>query len=89
MKPTQESFFKDFLAKFSEHKLAMIGFFSLVLMILTVIFVPIIMNLDPITSDITAFSAKPSSIHPLGTDSIGRDLLARFLAGGRVSSTLR
>lgn len=88
MKPTQESFFRDFLAKFSEHKLAMIGFFSLVLMITIVIFVPIIMNLDPITSDITAFSAKPSSIHLLGTDSIGRDLFSRFLAGGRVSLTV-
>jgi peptide/nickel transport system permease protein len=29
--------------------------------------------------------AQPSSAHPLGCDGVGRDLLARLLAGGRIS----
>ena len=32
-----------------------------------------------------AFSAAPSSKHLLGTDTVGRDVLARLLYGGRVS----
>lgn len=88
MKQQPDSFFREFLAKFTEHKLAMMGVVVLVLMILTVIFLPMIMSLNPIKSDITAFSAKPSSVYPLGTDSIGRDLFARFLYGGRVSLTV-
>ncbi len=88
MKPKPDSFFRDFLSKFSEHKLAMIGSFVLALMILAVILLPIFLKLDPTTSDLTAFSAKPSSAYPFGTDSIGRDLFARFLYGGRVSLTV-
>jgi peptide/nickel transport system permease protein len=85
VKQKPDSFFRDFLAKFTEHKLAMVGVFVLVLMVLAVVFLPIMMHLNPTKSDLAAFSAKPSSVYPLGTDSIGRDLLARFLYGGRVS----
>ena len=32
--------------------------------------------------------AGPSFLHPLGTDELGRDVLIRLLAGGRVSLTI-
>ena len=32
--------------------------------------------------------AGPSPLHPLGTDELGRDILVRLLAGGRVSLTI-
>ena len=32
--------------------------------------------------------AGPSPSHPLGTDELGRDVLMRLLAGGRVSLTI-
>ncbi len=40
---------------------------------------------DPLDPDYGATYAGPSLQHPLGTDGLGRDVLARTLAGGRVS----
>ena len=37
----------------------------------------------PLAEDLNAVSAGPSSAHLLGTDSLGRDVLARLLYGGR------
>ncbi|MHC1770141.1 MAG: oligopeptide ABC transporter permease [Flexilinea sp.] len=85
MENKPESFFKEFLSKFFKHKLAVMGFVILTLIILAVLLIPIILQLNPIKSDLSAFGAKPNSIHILGTDSIGRDIFARFLYGGRVS----
>ncbi|MDE0308051.1 MAG: ABC transporter permease [Albidovulum sp.] len=41
--------------------------------------------LDPLAMDFTTTLAAPSLAHPMGTDATGRDVLARFLAGGRLS----
>lgn len=35
--------------------------------------------------DFTAVLSAPSPAHPMGTDKTGRDILARFLAGGQLS----
>ncbi|MFN2323998.1 MAG: ABC transporter permease [Trueperaceae bacterium] len=43
---------------------------------------------DPLKPDYLATYAAPSLTHPLGTDGLGRDVLARTLAGGRVSLTI-
>jgi peptide/nickel transport system permease protein len=42
-------------------------------------------GLDPNTVDLLARLSGPSLAHPLGTDELGRDVLLRLLAGGRVS----
>ena len=41
--------------------------------------------IDPTAIDLGNRNAKASLAHPLGTDQLGRDMLARVLAGGRVS----
>ncbi len=46
---------------------------------------PWIAPADPASQDLTATLAPPSRLHPLGQDTLGRDLLARVLHGGRVS----
>ncbi len=79
--------FKDkntFFAKFAKNKLALISLVFILLEILMVIVLPPIMGLDPYTS--TVFNAPPGTEgHLLGTDDVGRDLLARLVYGGRVS----
>lgn len=80
------SYMKDVIRRFSKHKLAIISLVILAAEILLVIGLPVILKLDPYTSDYdTYFGAGPSVLHWLGTDDIGRDNFARFLYGGRVS----
>ncbi|HEV8679053.1 MAG TPA: ABC transporter permease [Stellaceae bacterium] len=43
------------------------------------------LGIDIDTVDLLDRFAAPSLLHPLGTDELGRDLLLRLLAGGRVS----
>lgn len=75
----------SFIYKFSKHRLAVAALCILAVEVLAIIFVPVIMGLDPITSDVTAFGQPPMSGHILGTDDVGRDILARVLYGGRTS----
>lgn len=79
------SYFSEVLDKLKEHKMAMVGLVVLILEVLMVVFLPIVMKLDPYTSDFMAFSAAPSSTHLLGTDAIGRDIFSRLMFGGRTS----
>jgi peptide/nickel transport system permease protein len=46
---------------------------------------PILPVADPADLDLTNAFAPPSSDHPLGTDSSGRDILARLVSGARVA----
>ncbi|MBI2755420.1 MAG: ABC transporter permease [Chloroflexi bacterium] len=46
---------------------------------------PVLIGIDPNSIDVTARMQSPSAEHLLGTDSLGRDLLARLLQGARVS----
>jgi len=45
-------------------------------------------GIDPNAVDLLDRFAMPSLLHPLGTDELGRDLLQRLCAGGRVSLTI-
>jgi len=80
-----ESYFLDALRKFLNHKPAFAGVCVLILEILCVVLLPIILTLDPYTSNPAAFGAAPAPGHFLGTDSIGRDIFARVVYGGRTS----
>ena len=57
----------------------------LAVLVLGCAFAPWVTSLDPESLDLDARLAPPSATHPLGTDAMGRDLLARTLYGGRVS----
>jgi peptide/nickel transport system permease protein len=47
-----------------------------------------VLGIDPNAVDLLGRLAGPSLLHPLGTDELGRDVLQRLLAGGRVSLTI-
>lgn len=58
----------------------------LALEILSVLFLPPLLGLEPNLTDRTAgFWAAPSAAHWLGTDDVGRDVLSRLICGGRIS----
>lgn len=81
----KDSYYRDVLKRFTAHKLAMLGLAIILLEVLLVVILPVVMKLDPYTSDIQAFGAAPSAEHFLGTDDTGRDIFARLIYGGRVS----
>ncbi len=64
---------------------ARFGALLLAVIALAAMFAPLLSGYDPIKPDYRARYAPPSQQHLLGTDGLGRDVLARSLAGGRVS----
>ena len=46
---------------------------------------PVVIPADPAAQDLSAYLSPPSAAHPLGTDHLGRDLLARLAHAGRLS----
>jgi peptide/nickel transport system permease protein len=76
------------LRRFLAHPGAVAGLALLVLVAAAALGAPWIqaaLGLDPEAVDLLNRFAPPSAEHPLGTDELGRDLLARLLDGGRVS----
>lgn len=77
---------RQWIAKFMHNPKAMLGIVLILLLALSSVFLPVILHLDPNTTDATAgFYAAPTKAHLLGTDDVARDLFARVLHGGRVS----
>lgn len=74
--------------KFIKNKLAIVGAVGVVVIVLLCICAPLLTNYDPSLIDPVSRSLPPSAMHPLGTDRLGRDLLARVLYGGRTSIML-
>jgi peptide/nickel transport system permease protein len=71
--------------RFRRHRLAVASATVLLLMILAVAFGSLIWQVPINDIDFGARLAGPSWTHPLGTDDLGQDLLARMLYGGRIS----
>lgn len=65
------------------------GLWFIVVMAAACWLLPVLLDLpDPHRPDWTALSSPPSAAHWFGTDAIGRDILSRTLAGGRLSLTI-
>jgi peptide/nickel transport system permease protein len=71
--------------RFKRHRLAYASLWLLGLLSLAVLVGPYIWTIGINDIDFTARLKGPSATHPLGTDDLGRDLLARMLYGGRIS----
>ena len=79
------SLWGDVWVQFRKHRLAMLGGVTLVLLILLSFVGPLVYSGDPDYIDFAVANQAPSRAHPLGTDSLGRDMLARTMFGGRIS----
>jgi peptide/nickel transport system permease protein len=75
----------DVWRQFKRHKGAVVGLVILTLIVIAVVVGPLVWPLDPYETDTSIPNQGPTAEHPMGTDSLGRDVLARILVGGRIS----
>lgn len=76
---------KKKVRKFFNNKLAVLGLGIILIYLILMIGAPLFTQYDPLAPNIKAKFAGVSLDHPFGTDSLGRDLFARVLYGGRTS----
>ena len=75
----------DAWRRFRKHRLAVASAIILCAMVLAVVLGPYIWRVKINDIDFSAQLQGPTWTHPLGTDDLGQDLLARMLYGGRIS----
>ena len=82
---------RDVWDQFRQHKGAMVALCLLLLIAIFALIGPLVWRIDPNFIDpnpvnmIKLRNKGPTWAHPLGTDQIGRDILARMMFGGRIS----
>jgi len=77
------------VARFTRHRLAILGSVAAVVLLLTAIFAPDIAPRNPLYIDLVVrFTPPLHGAFLLGTDPLGRDLLSRLIYAGRISLTV-
>jgi peptide/nickel transport system permease protein len=77
------------LRRFMRHRLALFGVAAILFLVLACIFGPSLLPYDQLHIDLRhRFQAPFEGPHILGSDQLGRDLLARLLMAGRISLTV-
>jgi len=79
------SLWSDVWAQYKTHKGALAGTAVFVFILLAVVVGPYIYTVDPQYLNIRQKNLGPGWGHLMGTDQLGRDMLAQVLQGGRVS----
>jgi len=75
----------DVWDQFKTHKGAMFGLGFFIFALLFVFIGPLVWTIEPQFIDVRARNKGPSWAHPMGTDQLGRDTMARMMAGGQTS----
>lgn len=75
----------DVWVQLLNHRGAVVGLVVLSLIVLGVLIGPLIHTVDPQFLDYPAKNQGVSWNHPMGTDNLGRDILAQVMQGGRIS----
>lgn len=79
-------FWRDALGRFRRDRVGIVSLVVLLLIILSAVFAPLLTAQDPIVGQpLDRLKGLFAPGHPLGTDEMGRDMLARLLYGGRLS----
>jgi peptide/nickel transport system permease protein len=85
LKQKPRSLWSDAWRQFRRHKLAMAGSVVILILVLMTVLGPVLWKTPIDTIDFAASKAPPSLKHPVGTNDLGQDLLARIIWGGRIS----
>lgn len=85
--PDRPSSQRRFWRRLRGERKALLGLAIVAILAFLAVFGPMLAPYDPDADDFELFAA-PSGDHLLGTDSFGRDILSRMLAGTRVSFTV-
>ena len=80
-----ESLWRSAWRTLRHHPTGMFGLVGFILLILIVLMAPLLAPADPTVMDFEHILEPPNSLHPFGTDDLGRDILSRVLWGGRES----
>jgi peptide/nickel transport system permease protein len=83
--PPRVSEFKRFRTVFLKRRLVVFGMIVILGFILMAIFAPLLAPYSPYAPDLKHILSQPSSLHLLGTDTLGRDTLSRVIYGARTS----
>ncbi len=81
----QPTFIGTSWRRFGKNRMAVAGMVVILLFGVTAIFAPHLAPYDPLESNVRNRLQPPSSVHLLGTDSLGRDMLSRIMHGSRIS----
>jgi len=73
------------LSKFLRNKAACFGGILIFIFVISSLLAPVFYSKDPNAQDIRHALEPPSLTQPLGTDELGRSILARIIFGGRIS----
>ena len=76
------------LQKLFRRRIVLVAALCLTLVVLVSLFASVVTAFDPNDTAVSQRLSQPSALHKLGTDELGRDLLARIAFGGRYSLTI-
>ena len=84
----QEGYWRIVWRRFKRHRVAYVGFFFFVFLLLLVLFGPLMVPYQLDQVSLRERMQTPSFSHWFGTDELGRDTWVRIMHGGRVSLTV-
>jgi peptide/nickel transport system permease protein len=90
-RPWKEREWVVLLVRLVRRRTALFGFLVVGLAVLTAVLAPVVSPFDPLAQDISQRLREPGwqdpqgRVHPLGTDHLGRDILARIIYGSRIA----
>jgi peptide/nickel transport system permease protein len=84
-RPAGRTLWGEAFHRFRRHRLATFGAVVLIFLVIATLAGPFVYRVPIDEIDFKAKLKAPTWAHPLGTDDLGQDLLARMLYGGRIS----
>ena len=87
----EERYWLTTLKRLARRRTALFGLAVVVAVVLAAVFAPWLTPFDPLEQDINQRLKEPGwrnaagEVHPLGTDHLGRDILARVIFGARIA----